>query len=137
MIQAKSGNEKYETLITDGRYSLTADTTSDKGGASVGFSPHDLLCAGFAACMNMTVRMLLEQRSLPYEDVTVMVDLERTDNTTCFVYKVAIAGELDEQTKEAVIRKAGNCPVHKTLSKEIQFRYDGEKTEAKAAGGEK
>lgn len=133
MIQAKSGNENYETHLTDGAHCLTADTATDKGGVSAGFRPHDLLCAGFASCMNITVRMVLDQMNLPYEDITVTVDLERSDDTTRFIYKVSITGELDEQTKEAVIRRARNCPVRKTLSKEIQFLYDDETADKEQA----
>ena len=123
MITAESEQNKYLTQISNGITHICSDVTHDKGGSGDCFGPHDLLCAGYASCLNITVRMVLERMNLKYDKVIVKVDLNRDkDDITTFLYDVEIIGDIDAATKEAVIAKALNCPVKKTLSKSIDFQ---------------
>ena len=38
-----------------------------------------------------------------------------------FLYDVDIIGDISNETKQLIINKLRNCPVRKTLSKEIDF----------------
>lgn len=123
VITATSDKTPYHTTITDGVSNLYADISSEKGGQGDGFRPHNLLCAALASCLDITVRMLLERRQLAYETVQVRVDLDRSDpEQTVFLYEVDIIGDIAPQIKQEIIRKAANCPVHKTLSKPLSFQ---------------
>ncbi|UUZ86872.1 OsmC family protein [Paenibacillus sp. P26] len=78
--------------------------------------------AGYAACLNITARMVLDSMKAPYDGVTVQVELDRRDEAaTVFNYRIDIQGELDEDVKRIVLNKVANCPVKKTLSKPIEF----------------
>ncbi|CAG7635977.1 OsmC family protein [Paenibacillus allorhizosphaerae] len=123
MVISKNGNENYTTEIFNGTETICSDVTKEKGGSGQHFRPHDLIEAGFASCLNITTRMVLDSMNLGYEDVTVQVDLDRSsDARTIFNYRIDIAGELDEETKRVVVNKVMNCPVKKTLSKPLEFR---------------
>ena len=123
MINAESGSEKYLTLLSNGAVSITSDTTQSKGGGGEYLRPHDLLCAGFASCLNISVRMVLEEMNIDYEKVVTKVDVNRDqEDNTIFLYDIDIIGDIDTATKESVLSKASNCPVRKTLSKNIDFQ---------------
>lgn len=122
MVVSMSKEDNYCTEVSDGKMSIFSDSTEQKGGKGQGFRPHDLLCAGFASCLNITTRTLLDKKNIKYEKVIVKVDLDRSDeNKTKFNYDVDIIGDISDETKEAVLRLVKRCPVRKTLSKQIEF----------------
>ena len=123
MITAESEQSKYLTQISNGTARIFSDTAKDKGGGGDYFRPHDLLCAGYASCLNISVRMVLERMNLKYDKVIVKVDVNRDkEDSATFLHHVEIIGDIDAATKETVISKALNCPVKKTLSKSIGFQ---------------
>ena len=121
MITAQNGNCNYLVNLNNGKAEICADILPDKGGQGNHFRPHDLLCAAYAACLNITVRMVLDRLELPYSDVKVEVDLERSEGKTVFKSKIGIEGNLSEEQKKKVLTLASNCPVRKTLSSTILF----------------
>ena len=122
MITATGGTKKYLTALTGENLSLTADVGVQSGGSGEYPGPHALLQAAFACCMDMTVRMVMDYRNIPYDEVTVSVDLdEDTAGKAIYRYRVDSTGDMDDETKISVIKKATNCPVRKTLLKEIEF----------------
>lgn len=123
MVIADNELENYKTVLANGKEVVYADVTPEKGGQGVHFRPHDFLEAGYAACLNITTRMVLDQMGLSYETVTVKVELDREiPDKTIFNYRVDIIGNIDAQTKNKVLRLVENCPVRKTLSKQIEFQ---------------
>ncbi len=122
MIISESGSEKYCTKISNGNTVIFSDVAEEKGGQGEHFGPHELLCAGFASCLNITARMVLERKNIKYEKVIVKVDLDRdNENKTKFIYDIDIIGDISSEAKQLVINLVLNCPVRKTLSKEIVF----------------
>ena len=66
--------------------------------------------------------MILDRKNMKYEKVIVKVDLDRNDeNKTKFLYNIDIIGNISNETKQHIIKMVENCPVRKTLSKEIEF----------------
>ena len=129
MIITESGNEKYMTQVSNGLANIIADTAHAGDSGEEYFRPHDLLCAAFASCLNITIRMVLERMNLNYEKVIVKVNVNRDqENSTVFLYQAEIIGDIEDSTKEAVISKALNCPVRKTLSKNISFQPMSQET---------
>jgi putative redox protein len=125
MVISKSGNTAYLTEIWNGTESISSDVAEEKGGSGKYFRPHDLLEAAYASCLNITTRMVLDSLTLPYEEVTVKVELDRRDDTkTIFTYHIDIVGTVDEETKQKVLKLVMNCPVKKTLLKQVEFRNE-------------
>lgn len=122
MVTSKSKSANYCTEISNDNTLVFSDVAEDKGGNGKYFRPHDLLCAGFASCLNITIRMILENKNIEYESVQVEVDLDRkTEDVTKFLYNIEITASISEELKEQLITMAINCPVRKTLSKNIEF----------------
>ncbi|GMA62196.1 OsmC family protein [Alicyclobacillus fastidiosus] len=122
MVISRSGSDTYVTRVTNGIDEIYSDTSEDKGGSGKHFRPHELLEAGYASCLNITTRMVLDSMSLSYGAVTVNVKLDRSDPAkSVFKYQIEIEGLLDEEIKRTVLKKVANCPVKRTLSKQLEF----------------
>ena len=122
MIISESKKENYCTEISNQTTVIFSDVTEEKGGCGQFFRPHDLLCAGFASCLNIIVRMVLDRKGLEYEKVIVKIELDRScENKTRFLYDIDIVSNMPYDIKQEIIDIASNCPVRKTLSKEIEF----------------
>lgn len=122
MIVSKGENEKYITKLFNGKEVVYSDVTEEKGGNGKYFRPHDFIEAGYASCLNITTRMILNFMNIKYEKVIVKVKLDReNEDKTTFKYKIDIVGEIDERTKKRILNIVTNCPVRKTLSKKIEF----------------
>lgn len=123
MITAINARENYRVELDNGQQTIASDVASDKGGSGTGLRPHELLEAAYAACLNISVRMILDRLELAYTAVTVRVRLDRaTPGATVFEYGIEIEGALSEAEKQRVLTLAANCPVRKTLSGRMEFR---------------
>ncbi len=133
MIVSTSKAPPYKTMFSDGVHEAISDTTLDKGGGNSGFRPHDLLEAALASCVNMTVRMYADSRSMALAGVKTKVNLDRSDpQAAVFRYEIELDGDLTESDREKLLRAAAACPVRRTLSKEIRFESDFETAQVRA-----
>ncbi|MGD1043716.1 MAG: OsmC family protein [Bacteroidota bacterium] len=124
MIQTENEEINYKTKFSNGEHSAFSDTTIDKGGSNSGFRPHELLEAAVASCMNMHIRMFAESHDIDVSDVKTEVSLNRNDpEFAVFEYRVEVDGKLTGLEKEKLLQIVQSCPVKKTLSKRIDFRY--------------
>jgi putative redox protein len=122
MVTAKSKTEKYLTEVTSQSAIIYSDTADKSAAGGDNLSPHELLCAGIASCVNITARMVLEHKNVAYDSVVTKVKLDGSDeNKTKFIYDVDIIGDIPEETKRRVKEIVRKSPVIKTLSKEIEF----------------
>ena len=62
MVISSSKNTEYLTELTNGKETTYSDSTSGKKGSTNHFQPHDLLEASYAACLNITTRIVLGTR---------------------------------------------------------------------------
>ncbi len=133
MIVSTSDAPPYKTMFSDGVHEAMSDTTADKGGGNSGFRPHDLLEAALATCVNMTVRMYADSRSMALAGVRTKVSLDRSDpQAAVFRYEIELDGKLTESERENLLRAAAACPVRRTLSKEIRFESNFETAQVRA-----
>ncbi|WP_297430355.1 OsmC family protein [Clostridium sp.] len=122
MIISESKKDPYLTEISNEDALVFSDVTREKGGSGKHFKPFDLLCAGYASCLNITTRMVLQKMNIEYEKVIIKINLNNNDEEKAiFEYDIEIIGNIDDETKAAVIAKAEKCPVRKTLAKQIEF----------------
>jgi putative redox protein len=123
MIVSVSTKTPYATIFTDGKREATCDTAPEHGGGGSGFSPHDLLEAAFACCLNITLRRYADKYQIPLSEAKVSVSLNRDDpEQTVFEYGIELQGDLTAAQREKLMELAALCAVKKTLSKHISFR---------------
>ncbi len=123
----------YQQMIAVGPHRLIADEPVSVGGLDSGPGPYDLLLAGLGACTSMTMRMYALRKKLPLDRVTVKLkhgQIYAKDCATCetqdgmisqITRTIAIEGDLDDDQRESLMAIADKCPVHRTLTHEIDI----------------
>jgi putative redox protein len=129
---AEAGTGTYTQRITTGRHELLADEPLPIGD-DAGPTPYDLLLAGLGACTSMTVRMYANKKGWPLERVEVRLRHTRIHAQDCaecetkigFIShierSITLVGDLDDSQRERLLAIAERCPVHQTLTSEIDI----------------
>ena len=140
VIVSETGGGKFQQTIAIGPHRLTADEPVAAGGLDSGPGPYDLLLTGLGACTSMTLRIYAEHKKLPLERVSVKlshskihaVDCEECETKEGRIDRIertlTLTGELDADQRKRLIEIADKCPVHRTLTSEMNIRT----TEARA-----
>jgi putative redox protein len=114
-----SGHGGLQILITAGPARFVADEPAELGGLDLGPTPHDLVCAGLAACTSQTLRLYAKRKDWPLGAVTVQVSHARSLTTTpadSFSRVITVGGPLDDEQRQRLIEIAEKCPVHLMLT---------------------
>ena len=118
-VAEDSGHGGLQILISAGPLRFPADEPVSLGGLDLGPTPHDLVCAGLAACTAQTLRLYAQRKAWPLGPVTVTVT-HRRDLALApidrFDRVIALSGPLDEEQKARLIEIAEKCPVHRLLT---------------------
>jgi len=119
--------------IHAGPHRLYADEPASAGGTDTGPSPYDLLLAALGACTSMTVAMYARRKAWPLDEVTVHLrhsKIYATDCAECETKEgmldrierdIHFAGLLTEEQRSKLLEIANKCPVHRTLTSEIDI----------------
>jgi len=133
-ITARTGPGGYLTEILANRHSLLADEPVQVGGTDEGPTPFDLLVAALGACTSMTLRMYADRKGWPLEAATVRLKHEKIHASECeaceikegmldrIEREIEIEGPIDSDQKQRLLQIADRCPVHRTLTSEVEIR---------------
>jgi putative redox protein len=130
----ETGEGKFQQVVQAGRHQFFADEPTSVGGLDTGPSPYDLLLASLGACTAMTLRLYAERKALPLDRVAVHLShakIHAVDCANCETKEgkidridraIGINGNLDEGQRQRLMEIADMCPVHRTLTSEIDIR---------------
>ncbi len=65
-----TSDSQYETRITNGRHTMTADEPEPIG-TDMGPNPYEFLLSALGACTSITLRMYADRKKIPLEKVLV------------------------------------------------------------------
>ena len=120
--------------ITIGPHLMAADEPTAVGGMDTGPNPYDFLLAALGSCTSMTVGLYARRKQWPLESVTVRLRHARIHAADCgecetrdgMIDRIDVAlelvGSLTEPQRTRLLEIAGRCPVHRTLTSEIDIR---------------
>ncbi|MEO8678325.1 MAG: OsmC family protein [Vicinamibacterales bacterium] len=110
--------------IAIGKHSLRADEEVTDGGTDTGPAPHELLLAALGACTSMTLRLYAARKGwlLQHVQVTLTGASASADGKYTITRKIAMGGDLDAEQRKRLLEIANKCPVHKTLSGDIEIQ---------------
>ncbi len=132
MTVTEAGSGTYTQQIAAGRHRFAVDEPAPIGD-DAGPTPYDLLLAALGACTSMTVRMYADRKGWPLERVRVTLRHSRIHAQDCAECETAkgwvdridkdieLAGELDDTQRQRLLHIAERCPVHQTLTSEVQI----------------
>ena len=130
--------EGFTQKIVIGPHRLVADEPTDMGGADKGPTPYDLLLASLGACTSMTVALYARRKSWPLQGVTVRLRHSRIHALDCaecetkegridrIELNIEFAGQLSKEQQLKLLEIAKKCPVHRTLTSEVDIRTRAE-----------
>ncbi len=134
VLVRETGAGRFQQEVVTGVHRLIADEPVDVGGLGSGPNPYDLVLAGLGACTSMTLRLYAERKALPLERVTVRLShskIHAADCESCETREgmidridraITLSGNLDEDQRKRLLEIADKCPVHRTLTSEIDIR---------------
>lgn len=123
----------FAQVVQAGRHRFAADEPVAAGGTDTGPSPYDLLLAALGACTSMTVAMYARRKSWPLEEVAVHLrhsKIHAADCAECETREgmldrierdIQFVGPLDDEQRSKLLEIANKCPVHRTLTSEIDI----------------
>jgi uncharacterized OsmC-like protein len=123
----------FAQVIHAGRHRFAADEPASVGGTDTGPSPYDLLLAALGACTSITVAMYARRKAWPLEEVTVHLrhsKIYAADCAECETKEgmldrierdIHFAGPLTEEQRSRLLEISNKCPVHRTLTSEIEI----------------
>ena len=113
---------------------FVSDEPTSVGGTDSGPTPYDLLLAGLGSCTSMTIAMFARRKRWALERVTVRLRHSRAHGEDCAGCETRIAkltlierdieleGVLDEDQRAQLLAIANRCPVHVTLTSQMNIR---------------
>ena len=123
----------FAQIIHAGRHRLNADEPVTAGGTDTGPSPYDFLLAALGACTSMTVALYARRKAWPLEEVTVHLQHSKIHAADCAECEtregmldrierdIQFVGPLNDEQRSKLLEIANKCPVHRTLTSEIDI----------------
>ena len=126
--------EGFAQEVAAGQHRFHADEPLAAGGTDTGPSPYDLLCAALGACTSMTLGMYARRKQWPLASVTVRLRHSRIYASDCAECEtkegmldrierdIELEGALTAEQRTRLLEIANKCPVHRTLTSEVNIR---------------
>ena len=131
VVSSESGLSQQ---IVAGKHHLLADEPVSAGGDDSGPDPYDYLLTALGACTSMTIGLYARRKQMPLENITVSLWHSRIHAKDCeecetkegmldrIDMEVELTGSLTAEQHAKLMEIAGKCPVHRTLTSEINIR---------------
>jgi putative redox protein len=128
----ETGPGTYTQQIAAGHHQLVSDEPQPIG-TDAGPTPYDLLLAALGACTSMTLRMYADRKGWPLQHVRVTLRHSRIHAEDCadcettrgwidrIDREVELSGDLDDTQRQRLLLIADRCPVHQTLTSEVDI----------------
>ncbi len=133
-VVVRGGAGSFKQEIIAGKHRLIADEPVSVGGGDAGPDPYDYLLASLGVCTSMTVGLYARRKQFPLENIKVSLwhsrihakDCEECETKEGMVdridVEVELTGALSAEQHAALMDIAAKCPVHRTLTSEINIR---------------
>lgn len=131
---ARNTENMFTTEIKAGSHLQLADEPEEHGGFDAGPAPYDYLLSSLAACTVMTLNMYADRKGIVLGEFDVHLshersyvkDLEDAKGKGSYLAKIQksidFKTDLGEKLEQRLLEIADRCPVHKTLSGNIEIQ---------------
>lgn len=133
-VVVRGDARSFKQEIVASKHSLVADEPVGAGGSDAGPDPYDYLLTALGVCTSMTVGFYARRNQMPLENITVSLRHSRIYAKDCeecetkegmldrIDVEVELTGPLSKEQHAKLMEIAGKCPVHRTLTSEINIR---------------
>jgi len=133
-IVVRGGAGSFRQEIVAGKHGLVADEPGSAGGSDAGPNPYDYLLVALGVCTSMTVGLYARRKKFPLENIKVSlwhsriyaIDCEECETKEGMLdridVEIELTGSLSDPHRAKLMEIAAKCPVHRTLTSEINIR---------------
>ena len=133
-VVVRGSARSFRQEVVASKHSLVADEPVSAGGSDAGPDPYDYLLTALGVCTSMTVGLYARRKQFPLENITVSLSHSRIYAKDCeecetkegmldrIDVELDLTGPLSAQQHDKLIEIAAKCPVHRTLTSEINIR---------------
>jgi uncharacterized OsmC-like protein len=133
-VVVRGSARNFRQEVGAGKHRLVADEPVSAGGSDAGPDPYDYLLTALGVCTSMTVGFYARRKQFPLENITVSLRHSRIYAKDCeecetkegmldrIDLELELTGPLSEEQHAKLMEIAGKCPVHRTLTSEINIR---------------
>lgn len=133
-VTVRNDGRSFLQEITSGTHHFRADEPASVGGTAAAPDPYDYLMAALGACTSMTVGFFARRNKYPLEKIAVSLRHSRIyakDCEECMTkqgmldridVELELTGALSAEQRADLMKAAASCPVHRTLTHEINIR---------------
>jgi uncharacterized OsmC-like protein len=132
-VIVRGGAAGFAQEIQIGPHGLKGDEPVAFGGTDTGPSPYDFLLASLGTCTSMTISLYARRKGWPLESVTVSLHHSKIHAADCadcetregkidrIEREIQLTGALTTEQRAKLMEMASLCPVHRTLTSEINI----------------
>jgi putative redox protein len=133
-VVVRGGAGSFKQEIVAGKHRLLADEPASAGGSDAGPDPYDYLLTSLGVCTSMTVGLYARRKQIPLQNIIVSLWHSRIYAKDCeeceakeglldrIDVEVELTGSLSTEQHAKLMEIAGKCPVHRTLTSQINIR---------------
>jgi putative redox protein len=133
-IVVRGDARSFKQEIIAGKHHLVADEPASAGGGDAGPDPYGYLLVSLGVCTSMTIGFYARGNKFPLEKVKVSLWHSRIYAVDCeecetkegkldrIDVEIELTGSLTEAQHAKLMEIAAKCPVHRTLTSEINIR---------------
>lgn len=128
-VTVESTDGTYAQAIKSRLHDWAAGEPLEIGGTDNGPTPYELLLSALGACTSITLEMYAARKGWPLDKVHVTLEHSKEDRAGENDGKpvdmidriVRLEGALDDEQRSKLIEIAEKCPVHRTLTNQINI----------------
>ena len=120
-VKTHRGTGPLQQVIEIGAHRIVTDVGRESGGEDSGPEPHDILAAALAACTTLTVTLYAKRKGWALDEIKVSIRHGQEGAAYALHRSIEYIGALGEEEKARLTDIANKCPVHKTLSGQIDI----------------
>lgn len=117
------GNLRTTAIHLDSGSEINTDAPKDNHGLGKTFSPTDMLCSSLASCILTIMAIAVEKNNIDIKGTFAKVKKTMGSNPRRIIkiqIDIIFPKEYDYKTKTILERAAYNCPVHHSISENIE-----------------
>jgi uncharacterized OsmC-like protein len=117
------GNLRTTAIHLDSGSEINTDAPKDNHGLGKTFSPTDMLCSSLASCILTIMAIAVEKKNIDIKGTFAKVKKTMGSNPRRIIkiqIDIIFPKDYDSKTKTILERAAYSCPVHHSISENIE-----------------
>lgn len=123
-ISIYKGQKHCEITHVPSDSKIATDAPKDNGGLGEAISPTDMVGAALGSCILTTMAIVAERDGIDFKDAKAEVDKIMADKPRriqTLQVNITLSAELSDKHRRKLEETAKHCPVHRSLSPEMQI----------------